>query len=727
MRFFQAQWAIFLSLLMACLVAVTGCSDGSGQVLTGSQMETVQLSFKAKASGQWVRFTLSDEVDLGQVLWWRWNFGDGEISSDRSPVHRYSDPGIYSVTLEWQDLTMRSGFKSDSIEVAAFDAVDLDWELVLGQQDLTHASLAGGPPGFVMVGAMGALLFSENGFDWTEVATHVGVDFVGVIWTNEAFWAFGSSEFYTSGPNPEFYSVLLKSTQGTDWTVERIPGIPATGFASNGQTHVLAGRVASDNGDPRRPSTTAVVRVSIEGGPWQEVSVGGSGVRSVIWTGTLFVVFGYVDFSVFSNPSFFTKTSVDGIHWELHEDSIDRLLFPIATNGKAFVRAGLHGMEYSEDGLNWRETPFQVPEPMRDVVWGDDRFVALSENYTLMSGDGQAWEPHTLPEKLEANTRLAFSSGIWLIHNLSGPVLWSGNGIEWFPNPESEAPPPTRNWTAAAAWEDGFVIGAKDGTVATSRGGRHWQEEGVQPDFQIQILKVVKGEIWASGLIASNGVGAVFRRTPSNWVQVLSTQQPLVDFTEFGEKVFLVDRNKLFTLDLEIPNSGLMAVEHPDIREIKQLHATSDTLTILTSRHILLSQDGVSWQPFEHPLEEARVMCQWKGFWYVAGQENSVWDWATVWFRSSNLKDWEPVAFDFANHITHLVAGESKMVATGRFSNGIKGRSRGNPFDRVYSSSDGLVWQPETSSPAMAPASLAFNQNKFLAVGKGFVWLQQEE
>jgi PKD repeat protein len=43
-------------------------------------------------------------VDLdGNLTAWRWSFGDGTSSSDRSPSHPYSAPGTYSVSLTVTD------------------------------------------------------------------------------------------------------------------------------------------------------------------------------------------------------------------------------------------------------------------------------------------------------------------------------------------------------------------------------------------------------------------------------------------------------------------------------------------------------------------------------------------------------------------------------------------------------------------------------------------------
>ncbi len=50
-----------------------------------------------------VTFTaVGNDID-GQVVGWRWNFGDGTTSSDYSPLHRFPDDGAYTVTLGVRD------------------------------------------------------------------------------------------------------------------------------------------------------------------------------------------------------------------------------------------------------------------------------------------------------------------------------------------------------------------------------------------------------------------------------------------------------------------------------------------------------------------------------------------------------------------------------------------------------------------------------------------------
>ena len=44
----------------------------------------------------WVQFT---DQSTGNITSWKWDFGDGETSTEQNPKHHYDSDGSYSVTL----------------------------------------------------------------------------------------------------------------------------------------------------------------------------------------------------------------------------------------------------------------------------------------------------------------------------------------------------------------------------------------------------------------------------------------------------------------------------------------------------------------------------------------------------------------------------------------------------------------------------------------------------
>ena len=63
-------------------------------------MGPVTASFTANRTGGPVPLGVAfTDASTGDPTSWLWDFGDGEISTARNPVHVYGDPGTYSVTL----------------------------------------------------------------------------------------------------------------------------------------------------------------------------------------------------------------------------------------------------------------------------------------------------------------------------------------------------------------------------------------------------------------------------------------------------------------------------------------------------------------------------------------------------------------------------------------------------------------------------------------------------
>lgn len=81
----------------------TGCSStiiqhiciGDNEVVEGPECQAI---FFFEQLGENAEFQFMD-VSLGDVIAWQWNFGDGETSQEPVPIHQYTTPGVYLVTL----------------------------------------------------------------------------------------------------------------------------------------------------------------------------------------------------------------------------------------------------------------------------------------------------------------------------------------------------------------------------------------------------------------------------------------------------------------------------------------------------------------------------------------------------------------------------------------------------------------------------------------------------
>jgi len=67
-----------------------------------------------------IQFTDNSLDPLGMISSWSWNFGDSSISTDQNPVHIYTEPGTYEVSLNVTDNNKNSDNCIRNIEVSSW-------------------------------------------------------------------------------------------------------------------------------------------------------------------------------------------------------------------------------------------------------------------------------------------------------------------------------------------------------------------------------------------------------------------------------------------------------------------------------------------------------------------------------------------------------------------------------------------------------------------------------
>jgi gliding motility-associated-like protein len=86
------------SIYSCTLTAVTGCQVTLNATITSTAVNT-EFSFPPPCPGVPVQFTDLSTSNIGSVVSWDWNFGDGTTSTDQNPVHTYPLSGIYNASL----------------------------------------------------------------------------------------------------------------------------------------------------------------------------------------------------------------------------------------------------------------------------------------------------------------------------------------------------------------------------------------------------------------------------------------------------------------------------------------------------------------------------------------------------------------------------------------------------------------------------------------------------
>ncbi|WNJ17099.1 PKD domain-containing protein [Pontibacter sp. G13] len=87
------------------------CSQTYTRQFVGGGTTECQTAIRFhRAPNEWVYFYGMAATDT-PVVSWLWDFGDGNTSTQKSPVHQYASPGAYTVTL---DITTASGCSSSA-------------------------------------------------------------------------------------------------------------------------------------------------------------------------------------------------------------------------------------------------------------------------------------------------------------------------------------------------------------------------------------------------------------------------------------------------------------------------------------------------------------------------------------------------------------------------------------------------------------------------------------
>lgn len=71
----------------------------SGEQIVG-EIPPPYVSFYADPSTGYAPLTVQfNDLSSGSPTAWVWDFGDGDVSTEQSPVHTYLRPGVYTVSL----------------------------------------------------------------------------------------------------------------------------------------------------------------------------------------------------------------------------------------------------------------------------------------------------------------------------------------------------------------------------------------------------------------------------------------------------------------------------------------------------------------------------------------------------------------------------------------------------------------------------------------------------
>jgi len=99
MRWRHMQWMGLMPIVLAVLL-IAGCRGN--QPLTAKILSPYEGA-SVCCAGREIAFQGKGEDPEGEELTYEWDFGDGQTSGEKDPVHIYAEPGTYTVTLTVSD------------------------------------------------------------------------------------------------------------------------------------------------------------------------------------------------------------------------------------------------------------------------------------------------------------------------------------------------------------------------------------------------------------------------------------------------------------------------------------------------------------------------------------------------------------------------------------------------------------------------------------------------
>jgi hypothetical protein len=270
-----------------------------------------------------------------------------------------------------------------------------------------------GPAGFVAVGQDGEALFSPDGEEWTR-STIPGV---GNSWLRAACHHAG--KYIAAGTG----NLIVLSTNGQDWTVVHPSGVGVANAcaAADGMFAVVGhgnGLLVSTNGTDweERATPTTFADIAFGNGLWVAAS-GGSAVYTssnlVEWTKvqTGFPGAGYLPQITFGNGLFVVGGA-------------------FRPDGQTFYGTIVR---VSTNATDWTEiTGLNSFGEVRDVTYGDGRFVAILKRGSVWSTNGLFWEHAAAPDLYSDHEAIAVSdSGRFVAVGTGGGIVRSDDGSTW--------------------------------------------------------------------------------------------------------------------------------------------------------------------------------------------------------------------------------------------------------------------------------------------------------
>jgi hypothetical protein len=344
------------------------------------------------------------------------------------------------------------------------------------------------------------------------------------------------------------------------------------------------------------------------------------------------------------------------------------------------------------DNWHWRN-PLPQGNPLYDIVFGDDRFVAVGDRGVIISStDGVDWTLSRVPVNFFLSS-IAFGNGLFVASH-PGSFWLSTNAVTWT---KSNFEPDTILTDISFLNGRFFCVEYTTNlqpTLLSSTNALEWESQYI-PTNNISFAAPVYG----NGLYVLVGSPGVIYTSADTKIWTRRDPPTHTDFysAAFGNGVFValgsggrifVSQDAINWSQIWVSPSYLNGLDF------------ANGLFIAAGRDIFTSPDGNTWTPqssdksFDFPKNSTT---------YGAGKYICVGSRGAI-LSSVNASQWTHLQSETSVPLTSMTVGQDRLIGVG-FSGG------------VISSLDAIGWHRETSGTTNTLRDVAYGPTNFVAVG----------
>ena len=467
-----------------------------------------------------------------------------------------------------------------------------------------------------------------------------------------------------------------------------------------------------------------VVLTSPDGYMWAMHDLGlgeGSGLFKVAWGNGLYVAVGAYVPRVGPWSSGLLSSSRDGVTWApVQPGAGSYALSAIAFGGGRFVGVGDYNtVVTSSDGTTWSVAtiPSETQKSLSTVIWDGGEFVALAQDYLVVSADGLHWSTVAASIPFTSGAGLAFDGSTyvataWDPITGGGVILHSHDVYSWL----GSVGPLLSG--AGGVWADGhFVLVGGPAQILTSGDGYEWT-----PQVSDAVGADLASAAWSGSQLVAVGTSYTFNlmdrdtsasavydsRDGTTWAKRFSMTWGANDqdgtlrgITCRADTCVAVGGavNRPVVLLSQDAGVSWRSVSSPG-NDLLNGVATSGSVFVAVGpdTNVLTSSDGLTWTAHAVPTSGPLAAVCWTGAQFIAVGTHEIVSSAdgTSWTVRYN-SDWIG--------LTGVAAGGGRVVAVG-----LSGTTA--------TSADGIEWAVVRPNSTTDLLSVAWTGSQFVAVGR---------